>query len=77
MSDTHSLVASGLRALDAQLAELPSGTKGAFVTVADARGLRVGVATRLGDGSWKVSAEAEQRWAKQYPDAKITVTKAW
>lgn len=80
MSDpvpTNPLIASGLKAIDQELAHLPQGTKGAFVTVADARGLRVGVATRLGDGSWKVSAEVEQRWAKQHPDAKLTVTKTW
>ena len=74
MSD---LVASGIRAINQELINLPPDTKGAFVTVADARGMRVGVATRMGDGSWKVSAEVEQRWAKQLPDAKLMVTKTW
>jgi hypothetical protein len=71
------IVAAGLKALDQELAQLPDGVNGAFVTVADARGMRVGLATRMGDGSWKLSAELEQRWARQYPDAKIRVTKTW
>lgn len=73
----NQIIAAGLKAINQELAQLPEGKKGAFVTVADARGLRVGVATRLGDGSWKLSAEVEQRWAKQHPDAKLTVTKTW
>lgn len=74
MSD---LIAAGLKAVDEALAQLPPDTKGAFVTVADARGLRVGVATRMGDGSWKLSAEVEKAWTRGRPGAQIAVTKTW
>lgn len=74
---SNSIIAAGLKAIEQELAQLPTGVNGAFVTVADARGLRVGVATRLGDGSWRLAAEVEQRWARQHPDARITVSKTW
>ena len=74
MSD---LIASGIRAVNLELAKLPENVKGAVVTVADERGMRIGVVTKLGDGSWRISAELQQAWAKQRPGVSVTVTKTW
>jgi hypothetical protein len=75
VSDTP-ILASALKQLDADLAQLPPEVTKQLVVAADVKGMTIGWAMRTHNG-WKLSAEVEQRWAKQRPEARVTLSKQW
>lgn len=76
MSDANPILSSALKQVEADLALLPPGADKVIVVAADERGMTAGVATRFGDG-WKLSAAVEQRWQRQRPNARVTLTRTW
>jgi hypothetical protein len=57
---------------------LPEGTKGALVATVNSHGtVSVGVATKLGDGSWKLSGEVEFKLNKSKPNGYVGISKSW
>lgn len=69
---------SGLALVKKDLDALPPETKGAFVATVNSKGIyTVGVAARLGDGSWSIAGAIEGKLNKTIPDAYVGVTKTW
>lgn len=75
MSDTP-IMASALKQIEADLAQLPPDVDKQLVIAADSKGMTVGWAMRKTNG-WQMSAQVEQRWAKQRPEARVTIAKSW
>jgi hypothetical protein len=69
------ILASGLKLAQEKLSELPEGARGALIAQATTQGVRIGVATRVGD-SWTIVGDFEQDW-KGKPEGSLTVVKQW
>jgi hypothetical protein len=70
------ILKSALEQIDRDLAALPPHVTTQLVIAADERGATIGWVTRTMHG-WRLSAQVEQRWAKQLPDARVTMVKEW
>jgi hypothetical protein len=77
MNEDNPIFTSAMNNLNLQLAQLPADTRGALIAHADLSGnLKIAAVTKLGDGSWKLSAEFEKK-VKQKPSGAINVIKTW
>lgn len=72
------ILETGLALVQKDLDALPSETKGAFVATVNSKGTyTIGVAARLGDGSWKIAGSVQGKLNKTIPDAYAGITKTW
>jgi hypothetical protein len=70
------ILSSALKQIEADLARLPPDVNKQLVIAADERGMTMGLAIRKTHG-WELSAQIEQRWAKQRPEARVIVKREW
>ena len=73
---SESILTVGRKQLEADLAGMPAAVKKRIVVAADEQGATFGFAQRT-DNGWEISASVEQRWAKQRPNARLTLGKDW
>lgn len=72
------ILETGLALVTKDLDALPPDTKGAFVATVNSKGIYTfGIATKLGDGSWKLAGVIEGKLNKTIPDAYVGITKTW
>ncbi len=73
-----SILESGMLQIKKDLDALPPDTKGAFIATVNSKGTyTIGVAAKLGDGSWSIAGAIEGKLNKTIPDAYVGVTKTW
>lgn len=76
MADASPILASALKQIEADLAQIPPGVDRVMVVAADEKGATVGFAGRVGEG-WSLSMSVEQRWKKQRPNARVVLKREW
>ena len=67
---------AALKQIEGDLARVPDGVSKQLIIAADDKGATLGWAFRTQDG-WKLSASVEQRFAKQRPNARLSLAKEW